>query len=86
MFGGELQTIRFNYYEPSAEVVLDKFSMAKVVDEQEGVCSMEAEVFGTGVKMWLLSQGGKVKVMTPETLVQKIRAEIQKMQEVADKA
>ena len=30
--------------------------------KKEGVCSIEAEVFGTGVKMWLLSQGGKVKV------------------------
>ena len=60
--------------------------MAKVVDKQEGVCSIEAEVFGTGVKMWLLSQGSKVKVTAPETLVQEMRAEIQKMQEVADKA
>ena len=86
MFGGEPQTIRFNYYGPSVEAVLDKFPMAKVVDEKEGVCSIEAEVFGTGVKMWLLSQGSKVKVTAPETLVQEMRAEVQKMQEVADKA
>ena len=86
MFGGEPQTIRFNYYGPSVEAVLDKFPMAKVVDKKEGVCSIEAEVFGTGVKMWLLSQGSKVKVTAPETLVQEMRAEIQKMQEVADEA
>ena len=86
MFGGEPQKISFNYYGPSVEAVLDKFPMAKVVDKQEGVCSIEAEVFGTGVKMWLLSQGSKVKVTAPETLVQEMRAEIQKMQEVADKA
>ena len=86
MFGGEPQNIRFNYYGPSVEAVLDKFPMAKVVDEKEGVCSIEAEVFGTGVKMWLLSQGSKVKVTAPETLVQEMRAEVQKMQEVADKA
>jgi len=86
MFGGEPQKISFNYYGPSVEAVLDKFPMAKVVDKQDGVCSIEAEVFGTGVKMWLLSQGSKVKVTVPETLVQEMRAEIQKMQEVADKA
>lgn len=86
MFGGEPQTIRFNYYGPSVEAVLDKFPMAKVVDKKEGVCSIEAEVFGTGVKMWLLSQGSKVKVTAPETLVQEMRAEIQKMQEVVDEA
>ena len=39
MFGGEPQKISFNYYGPSVEAVLDKFPMAKVVDEKEGVCS-----------------------------------------------
>ena len=79
MFGGEPQTIRFNYYGPSVEAVRDKFPMAKVVDEKEGVCSIEAEVFGTGVKMWLLSQGSKVKVTAPETLEQEIKQEIGRM-------
>lgn len=79
MFGGEPQKISFNYYGPSVEAVLDKFPMAKVVDEKEGVCSIEAEVFGTGVKMWLLSQGSKVKVTAPETLVQEIKQEIERV-------
>ena len=78
MFGGEPQKISFNYYGPSVEAVLDKFPMAKVVDEKESVCSIEAEVFGTGVKMWLLSQGSKVKVTAPETLVQEIKQEIER--------
>ena len=79
MFGGEPQKISFNYYGPSVEAVLDKFPMAKVVDEKEGVCSIEAEVFGTGVKMWLLSQGSKVKVTAPEILVQEMKQEIERM-------
>ena len=79
MFGGEPQKISFNYYGPSVEAVLDKFPMAKVVDKKEGVCSIEAEVFGTGVKMWLLSQGSKVKVTAPETLVQDMEQEIERM-------
>ena len=78
MFGGEPQNISFNYYGPSVEAVLDKFPMAKVVDEKEGVCSIEAEVFGTGVKTWLLSQGSKVKVTASETLVQEIKQEIER--------
>ena len=49
------------------------------VDEKEGVCSIEAEVFGTGVKMWLLSQGSKIRVTAPETLVQEIKPEIERM-------
>ncbi len=31
--------------------------------------------------MWLLSQGSKVKVTAPETLVQEMKTEIQRMQE-----
>ena len=79
MFGGEPQKISFNCYSSSVEAVLDKFPMAKVVDEKEGVYSIEAEVFGTGVKMWLLSQGSRVKVTAPETLVQEIKVEIESM-------
>ena len=52
--------------------------MAKVVDEKEGACSIEAEVFGTGVKMCLLSQGSKVKVTASETLVQEIKQGIER--------
>lgn len=81
MFGGEPQKIAFNYTGPSVEAVLDKFPMAKVVDEKQGICSIEAEVFGTGVKMWLLSQGSRVKVTAPQTLVEEMKAEIKKMQE-----
>ena len=43
------------------------------------LASIEAEVFGTGVKMWLLSQGSKVKVTAPETLVQEMKQEIESM-------
>lgn len=80
MFGGEPQKIEFNYYGPSVEAVLDKFPMAKIIDEKEGVYAIEAEVFGSGVKLWLLSQGSRVKVTAPEALVKEIGQEIQKMQ------
>ena len=55
------------------------FSFAKSVDIQDGACSIEAEVFVTGVKMCLLSQGSKVKVTAPETLGQEIKQEIETM-------
>lgn len=61
------------------QVVTFRMPMAKVIDEKEGVCSIEAEVFGTGVKMWLLSQGSKVKVTAPEILVQEMKQEIGNM-------
>lgn len=80
MYGGEPQQIDFEYYGPSVEAVLDRFPMAKIVDEKEGVYSIKAEVFGSGVMMWLLSQGSQVRVAAPDALVEKMRIETEKMQ------
>ena len=76
MFGGELQKIKFIYYGPSVEAVLDRFPTAKVIDEKEGVCTIEAETFGSGVKLWLLSQGAWVKVVAPDEFVEEIKDSI----------
>lgn len=68
MYGGELQQVEFKYYGPSIEAVLDKLPMAKVVEEKEGVYTVKAETFGKGILIWLLSQGSKVEVISPENL------------------
>lgn len=68
MYGGELQHIEFEYYGPSIEAVLDRLPMAKVTETDQGVYTVRAEVFGTGILMWLLSQGSKVKVKRPDSL------------------
>lgn len=57
MYGGKLQTIRFQYKGYSLEAVLDRLPTAKVIEEKDGVYTIEAEVFGKGVDMWLRSQG-----------------------------
>lgn len=63
MYGGKLQTVRFTYSGPSIEAVLDRLPTAKVTDEQDGVYTVQAEVFGKGVDMWLRSQGEYVERM-----------------------
>ncbi|MCM1148463.1 MAG: WYL domain-containing protein [Butyricicoccus sp.] len=63
MYGGKLQTVRFTYSGPSIEAVLDRLPTAKVVDEQEGVYTVQAEVFGKGIDMWLRSQGEFVRTI-----------------------
>lgn len=68
MFGGELQTVVFRYLGFSIESVLDRLPMAKVVDKKDGIYTVEAEVFGSGILMWLLSQGSKVEVLSPQSL------------------
>lgn len=57
MYGGKLQTVRFTYSGPSIEAVLDRLPTAKVLDECDGVYTIEAEVFGKGVEMWMRGQG-----------------------------
>lgn len=62
MYGGELKKVRFRYLGPDIDAVLDRLPTAQVLDEADGVYTVEAEVFGKGIDMWLRSQGEYVKV------------------------
>ena len=44
-------------------------------------CLIEAEVYGNGIIMWLLSQGAQIEVMEPESLRKKMKDTIKKMAE-----
>lgn len=61
MYGGKLEKIRFRYTGPSVEAVLDRLPTAVVLEQDERGWTMEAEVFGKGIEMWLRSQGEYVK-------------------------
>lgn len=61
MFGGELRKIRFQYSGLSIEAVLDRLPTAEILEEKDGVYTVETEVFGDGVDMWLNSQGPYVR-------------------------
>lgn len=60
MYGGKLQRVRFTYSGNSVEAVLDRLPTAKIESEQNGTYTITAEVFGTGIEMWLRSQGNMV--------------------------
>ncbi len=78
MFPGKLQTIRFEFSGPSVQAVLDKLPTAKIIEHLGGrKYLIEAEVYGTGIKMWLLSQGAWIKVLSPIELVDEIKEDIQ---------
>lgn len=79
MWPGKLRTIRFEFSGPSVQAVLDKLPTAKVIDKTEGKYLLEAEVYGDGIKMWLLSQGSWVKVLEPQEFAMEVRAEIEGM-------
>lgn len=80
MWPGPDRRIRFEFTGPSVQAILDRIPTAKIVDRQDGKYIIEAEVFGTGIKMFLLSQGSWVKVTAPAEFVDNMKEEIKKMQ------
>jgi hypothetical protein len=77
MWPGGLRTIRFEFNGPSVQAVLDKLPTAKIIERMGGrKYLIEAETYGDGIKMWLLSQGAWVKVVAPNELVKEMKAEI----------
>lgn len=80
MWPGKLRTIRFEFSGPSVQAVLDKLPTAKIIERLGGNNYLiEAEVYGDGIKMWLLSQGSWVKVVAPDELVAEIKSEIRSL-------
>lgn len=79
MWPGKLRKIRFEYTSPSVQAVLDKIPTARIIERSGGKYLLEAEVYGEGIKMWLLSQGSWVKVVSPEEFVGEIRDELAKI-------
>lgn len=79
MFPGEFRKIKFSYTGPSVQAILDRLPTAKVVEEKNGTYIIEAEIYGTGINMFLLSQGRSVKVLGPDDFVEEMKQEIAEM-------
>lgn len=83
MWPGKLRVVRFEFSGPSVQAVLDKLPTAKIIERMGGnKYLVEAETYGDGIKMWLLSQGAWVKVVAPDEFVEKMKNEISKMNEL----
>ncbi len=63
MYGGKLRKVTFKYSGLDIDAVLDRLPTAKIIDENNGVHTITAEVFGKGIEMWLRSQGNDVEVL-----------------------
>ena len=68
MYPGRLQQIRFRYSGASVEAVLDRLPTAKIQAQESSGYVIDAEVYGKGILMWLLSQGSSVEVLSPQTM------------------
>ena len=80
MWPGKLRTIQFEFADSAIQAILDKLPTAKITERNGRIYTIEAEVYGDGIKMWLLSQGHRVKVTAPEDFVEEMRIEIINMQ------
>ena len=81
MFPGELTRVTFRYRGPSPEAILDRLPTAEIKERKDDTCIIEAEVFGTGILMWLLSQGSNVELLKPESLRTEMKQRITEMME-----
>lgn len=81
MHAGELMKITFRFWGPSLQAILDRLPTAKVIETDGQVSVIEAEVYGRGIKMWLLSQAQYLEVIKPEEFREEMRETIEKMLE-----
>lgn len=79
MYSGKLQKIKFEFWGSSIEAVLDRIPTAKIIDKYDNKYLVEAEVYGKGVIMWILSQGEYIKLISPIELVNDIKVKIKNM-------
>ena len=79
MWPGKLRHISFEFRGPSVQAILDRLPTARIIDSCGDMYTLEAEVYGDGIKMFLLSQGNWVKVLGPQEFVEEIRDEVLKM-------
>lgn len=77
MYTGELLTIRFRFKGPSKQAVLDRLPTARLEKPDSDI--FVANVYGKGVKMWLLSQGHHLEVLGPASFRKEMKEELQAM-------
>ncbi len=81
MFPGELVRIRMRYTGRNTEAVLDRLPTAKIISEDSSGITIDAEVYGNGIMMWILSQGANIEVLSPESMRVKLKELLQEMLE-----
>lgn len=79
MFPGDEKKIRFEFSGLSVQAILDRMPTARIVEVNGDKKIIEATIYGSGIKMYLLSQGSWVRVISPPEFVEEMKQEIEKM-------
>lgn len=77
MWPGKLRTIRFEFTGTAIQAIMDKLPTARVIERSGRTYTIEADVYGDGIKMWLLSQGRRIRVISPDDFVEEMKKEIE---------
>lgn len=81
MYTGNLMKVQLKFYGDNPEAILDRIPTARVIEQYDKECLIEAEVYGKGCLMWLLSQGSMVEIIKPEGLREDMKNTLIKMLE-----
>ena len=79
MYTGDFKTIEFEFFGDSIEAVLDRLPTASIIGKTNRGYKVRAEIYGEGVKRWILSQKEFLKVTKPQEYVDEIRETIERM-------
>ena len=79
MYPGELMRVRLRFSGENPEAVLDRLPTARIISEAEKEWIIEAEVYGKGIVMWLLSQGTRIEVLKPDSLRAEMKQTLMEM-------
>lgn len=81
MYAGKLVNIKLKYYGNNPEPILDRLPTARVVEQYKHEYIIDAEVYGKGCLMWILSQGSNVEILQPESLREEMKKTLLEMLE-----
>lgn len=68
--------IKFQFTRYLIDAVFDRLPTARIIENLEGKFIVEAEGYGKGVIMWILSQGKNIRVISLIELYEEILNEI----------
>lgn len=79
MFPGKLIKLQLRCETSAIDAVLDRLPTAQIVKQEENGAVIEAEVYGKGIMMWLLSQGSAIEILKPAALREEMKEKLQEM-------
>ena len=82
MYAGKLERVQLKFYGDNPEPILDRLPTAKVARQGKGECVIDAEVYGRGIIMWLLSQGSHIEVLRPQSMRDEIKRVLSDMMDL----